>query len=57
MRFTVELGARASAGDRGVVAVREALLACGVSADQIELTGDDGFAVGLRVHHDLDAVP
>jgi hypothetical protein len=57
LHFTVELGARAAAGDRKVVDVRDALLACGVAADQIELAEDDGHDVGLRVRHDLDAPP
>lgn len=58
LRFTVELGFEATtASERQVVEVRDALLACGVPADQIELSEDDGFRVGLRVRHDLDAAP
>ncbi len=58
LRFTAELPTQATASEHQVIAVRAALLACGVRADQIELTEDPyGFRVRLRVRHDLEAPP
>jgi len=57
LRFTIELGAHASAGSQTVLALRSALLACEVPQGQIELTEDDGHSVKLRVRHDLAPLP
>lgn len=58
LRFTVELpAAAATTSERRIVQIREALLACGVPAEQIELSEGHGYDVRLRVRHDVDAAP
>jgi hypothetical protein len=54
--FTIELRAEAmTSSERQVVQLRDALIACGVPADQIELGEGHGYRTELRVRHDLDA--
>jgi hypothetical protein len=54
LRFTLELGEHVTDGEQQALQLRAALLACGVSAAQIELAEVDGYDLGLRVHHAFD---
>jgi hypothetical protein len=57
LRFTIEIGAHATHAEQEALALRSALLACGVTTDQIELAEDPYYSVDLRVRHDLPAAP
>lgn len=57
LRFTIEIGARATNAEQETLALRGALLGCGVPPDQIELAEDPYYSVDLRVRHDLPAAP
>lgn len=54
--FTIELAGRPPPAEPGSLAVRDALLACGASPDQIEVVKDRASLFDLQVRHDLAPV-